>query len=131
MGNKTVYTLLFMGWMLFITVASLVRLDGLDTDGIRIPHADKLVHAVFYGGMVVFGVCMGFQYKPSPSIKSKLWFWVIAAVIYGMIIEVLQNQVFMRDGDVFDALANTFGALLGALSLSFLFNRLPGLKWKD
>lgn len=58
-------------------------------------------------------------------------YMLLFAVIYGIIIEVLQyTWTVNRHGDILDALANTVGALLGIWVARILFSRKWSLKWK-
>ena len=50
---------------------------------------------------------------------------VVLAILYGIIIEVLQG-VFAnnRDADFYDVIANSFGAILGFTGLYFVKNKI-------
>ncbi len=77
-------------------------------------NADKVVHFTFYLGFVF----LWFRYLISKKIRiSKyLFFLFLSAVILGVIIEILQGLLTTnRQADVWDAVANSFGALIGAL----------------
>ncbi len=55
----------------------------------------------------------------------------IAVIIYGIIIEVIQGVFTVeRTGDIYDALANSIGALCGAVTIKLLFSGKRQLKWK-
>lgn len=50
---------------------------------------------------------------------------VVIAIIYGIIIEVLQGVLTQtREADFYDALANSFGAIVGFLALYCLKNKI-------
>lgn len=76
---------------------------------IVISHIDKIQHAFAYFTLTT---CWLFSfYKKVPSRK---YFIVIACIIFGIIIEVLQSELTIyRTGDYLDVLANTLGVLLG------------------
>lgn len=74
-----------------------------------ISHLDKIQHAFAY---FILTICWLFSfYKKFPSRKYII---VIACIIFGIIIEVLQSKVTIyRTGDYLDVLANTLGVFLG------------------
>ena len=84
------------------------------------PHADKLVHAALFfvfGALTVRGVPL----HPAPVRTSIVW-TIIGAALLGALTEAGQTiltanlDAWDRHGDVWDALADTLGGLLGALT---------------
>ena len=130
MVKNTVYKVLFISWMMFVTFFSLFSFSDVGTSSINIPHIDKAVHFTFYFVMVLLAFYTKTKGKGSRSTISKLlWYIVLFAVIYGIIIEVLQHVLTTdRHGDPFDALANSIGAFVGMFVIRFLFFRTPSLK---
>lgn len=115
---------------MFVTFSSLFSLSGVGASRFNIPHMDKAVHFTFYSVMVVLGY-MAIRNKTDQLEKRSklLWYIVLFAVIYGIIIEVLQHVLTTdRHGDPFDALANSIGAFVGMFVIRFLFFRTPSLK---
>ena len=55
MLKKSIYTILFISWVVVITMLSLFSFSemDLDTGSLNVPYADKIVHFTFY---MVFGV---------------------------------------------------------------------------
>ena len=54
------------------------------------------------------------------------------AVIYGIIIEVLQYSFTEnREGDVLDGLANSFGGFIGVLTCKYMFSNSGFMQWSD
>ncbi|KJD32623.1 hypothetical protein PK35_09550 [Tamlana nanhaiensis] len=90
---------------------------------VDISFADKIFHFVTYAllmGLWYFSLVYTLKFSPK---KGMLYAFIIAFV-FGMIIEVLQDTLTTtRSLDVFDVVANTFGALLATLVLSF-YNKL-------
>ena len=87
---------------------------GCSTPGKDLPpislfeHADKLIHTVLFFLFVVFwGIWSG---KP-----RSIWLWIMLGILYGFGLEVYQ-KVFVpgRSFDVWDGVADSAGALLGA-----------------
>jgi len=90
---------------------------------------DKLVH-LFAFGILSFLLIKGFvQHKNYNVITKspKLWA-VLLSTGYGVVIEVLQQYVFIdRTGDLRDAIANALGSLAGLWCFHYLAEkRLPG-----
>jgi len=119
--------------MTLITWASLTTFPDDDTPDINIPHFDKVVHFVFYFGAAVLGTLFVREsMRDKPALVKTLVYVVSGAIIYGIIIEVLQYTLTDdRQGDIFDVLANSFGAVIGVLAMNWLFSRSKGLKWKN
>ena len=130
MVKNTIYKVLFISWMMFVTFSSLFSFSGIGTSRFNIPHMDKVVHFTFYAVMVLLGYLAIPKSKEQDIGKSKLlWYIVLFAVLYGIIIEVLQHVATAdRHGDPIDALANSTGAIVGMLAVRFLFFRVPSLK---
>ena len=132
MLKKVFFRLLFVSWLVFVTFASLFSFDEDDTPSINIPNFDKLVHFTFYFVMVILGIWAVREYLKTPRKLAVVIVWVVVfAVLYGIIIEVLQHTLSVdREGDILDALANTVGALTGMLVARTLFSGKWSLKWK-
>lgn len=57
---------------------------------------------------------------------------IVFAIVYGIIIEVLQLKVTQnREGDILDAIANSIGAFMGAGIIKIMFSEKIPLKWSD
>ncbi|MCO6175151.1 VanZ family protein [Flavobacterium sp. NRK F10] len=99
-------------WTLAITYLSLVSIDTESAGSfLPIPNKDKVVHFLFYFFFVYF-------WSKTFKQSDKFFYIVIVAVIYGIIIEVLQGVCTVnRQADFFDVLANTCGAVLAMLIL--------------
>ena len=96
-------------WTVFITVASLVSFNSVPK--VAIPGNDKLVHFLFYFFFVVF-----WSIALHKNFYSKKYSFIIVvfAIVYGIIIEVLQELLTTtREPDFYDVIANAFGAIIG------------------
>lgn len=83
---------------------------------IAIPNKDKIVHFGFYF-VFVFSWINAIQPKLTKN-KVKI---VFVAILYGIIIEVLQAELTeTRQADFYDALANTCGAVTAYFFLKFV-----------
>ncbi|MBT9188017.1 VanZ family protein [Zobellia russellii] len=130
-NNK--YTIAFLGWMVFVTFFSLVSFSDTEADNIDIPNLDKVVHFSFYFGAAFLAVLfIKERTKGSVELRKAVLYAVVGAIIYGIIIEVLQYSFTAdRHGDILDALANSVGAILGSLAVKSLFSKERWLKWKN
>ncbi|WP_143057809.1 VanZ family protein [Maribacter orientalis] len=130
MVKNLVFKVLFISWMMFVTFFSLFSFSDVDTSRFNIPHIDKAVHFTFYFLMVVLAYLAKTkgEFKTNGTLKL-LWYIVLFAIVYGIIIEVIQHiATDDRHGDPLDALANSTGAIVGMLVLRFLFFRKSSLK---
>lgn len=133
--KKPFFTLAFFTWMAFITYSSLTSFSGIDTGsfGFDIPHGDKLVHFVFYFTAVVLGIFfLQEQGKSGMKLTKALVLMFFITTVYGIIIEVFQYSFTTnREGDFFDAMANSLGSLLGVLTSNFLFSSKGFFDWPE
>jgi len=94
---------------------------------INIPYLDKVIHSAFH---FVFTI-LWFLYLKKKFISANnfqlLFFTIIASFVLGIAIELMQQYfTTTRNADVFDILANLFGAFLAAVSI-ILVNAINGL----
>ncbi|WP_350292782.1 VanZ family protein [uncultured Croceitalea sp.] len=131
MLKKHLYTILFVSWVMFITLLSLFSFSGFDnTIGIAIPHMDKITHFTFYTVFVVLGYFF-LKERGKGAFKSQesLLKIIFAAIIYGIFIEALQYAMpFGRAAEFFDVLANSAGAIFGGLLIKKYFSLSRKLK---
>ena len=126
------FRIAFISWLVFVTFSSLFSFSGVDTSGFNIPYFDKIVHFTFYFVMVFCGVlAVREQSKGRLKLSKVVTYVLLFSIVYGIIIEVLQYALTEnRHGDFLDALANTFGAFMGALLVRNLFSGKWQLKWR-
>lgn len=111
------YLLIAIGWTFVIIFLSLVNLNNVPAGKLPIPNKDKIVHFLFYFFFVWF------WYKA--NIKITLFKLVLIAVVFGIIIEALQGLCTVnRQADLFDAIANTCGAVVAMLIFRYKQKRL-------
>ncbi len=104
-------------YTLALTSASLLSLSGLPSIGIEFE--DKIFHLLAY---FIFTLLL-YNYFNSIHLKHALSISVLIAVVYGIVIEILQYTLTTwRMFDVYDALANTLGAILASIMLKVLLN---------
>lgn len=91
-----------------------------ETDIQLFPHADKLVHAIMFGGLF-------FCLYVDMSIK-KLSFYMVAAfsvIVFGGLIEIAQQNMGMgRGGDWLDFAADTAGVIISFIITPHIWRKL-------
>jgi len=94
----------WIGWLgIVITLALSLMPPVLDE---HVGHTDKIVHLAGYALLTFWWAQL---------VTRQRWKLALAAVIFGIVIELLQGFTPDRQPDVLDALANTCGVLLGWL----------------
>ena len=134
MLKKNIYTLLFLSWVVVITMLSLFSFSSmdLDTGTLNIPYADKITHFIFYLVFAFVG-CLSLRERTlgSLGLRKTLIIVLFFAILYGILIEVLQytitTDIMAEFGDV---LANTLGAFAGIGLIRWVFSKKNPLKWK-
>lgn len=94
---------------------------------------DKIVHFAFYLGVSILG-CLFLREitKGEISIGKAIILATVFAVVYGIIIEVLQLKFTQnRQGDILDAIANSIGAFTGVGMIKIMFSKKMPLKWSN
>ena len=83
------------------------------------PGQDKLFHLIAFGilGFLTMGTQLA-SYAGYPT--RRVWLVVLAVTLYGILDEVHQYFVPGRSADVYDALADALGGLLGAWAMYYL-----------
>jgi len=119
-----------MGWMVFVTFSSLYSFEGSGLSKLNIPYGDKVVHFIFYFVAAVLGALFFVETKEEKSTLIKyLKILALSLIFFGIVIEVIQEVMTVnRSGDVFDALANSIGVILGIIAIFTQFQGLRGLK---
>lgn len=130
MRKKHLYAFAFIGWMVFVTFSSLYSFEGSGLSRINIPYGDKVVHFIFYFVAAVLGSLFIIETKEVKSVLIKnLKLLALLLIFFGIIIEVIQEGMTInRSGDVFDALANSLGVILGIIGIFTQFQGQRGLK---
>ena len=105
------FLLLAIIWTVLITVASLVSSSAIPK--VNLLWNDKIVHFLFYFFFVVF---WSFALHKNFYLKKYSFIIVVFAIVYGIIIEVLQELLTTtREPDLYDVFANALGAIIGYL----------------
>ena len=130
MLKKHLYAFAFIGWMVFVTFSSLYSFEDAELSSVNIPYGDKVVHFIFYFVAAVLGSLFFIETKEVKSVLIKnLKILALLLIFFGIIIEVIQEGMTInRSGDVFDALANSLGVILGIIGIFTKFQGQIGLK---
>lgn len=97
-----------------------------DTDLPLFPGADKVAHALMFGGLT-FCILLDFRRRDEwrPLSYKAAAAAVFAAVMLGALTEILQDAMHLgRGGDILDLAADTAGSILIAISYKILSSKL-------
>ena len=110
------FSFLFFFWMALLSLLSLMPMDDLDLGGPHIPYMDKWVHLGFYFVAMLLGSFFLWERFRQRFRKGPSMLWMgVALVVYGMIIELLQEGMGLdRSAEWTDLAANVVGICLGA-----------------
>jgi VanZ family protein len=97
--------------------AGLIRLPALPEVGFVA--TDKLLHALVFGGLALLFARALHWLRPASALGNKLTGGSVGSSFVGLLLELCQACVSYRSADVWDWVADTFGALL-ATGLTFL-----------
>lgn len=119
------YSALF--WTGIILYFCLIKASDIPQLVIEIPYLDKLVHAFLH---FVFTLLWFFYFKKKiGSLKNYklLLISLVLSFFFGIGIELMQKFFTVtRSADVFDVMANLFGASMAVVSIIFL-NKFKGI----
>lgn len=114
---KKVTFLAALGYSIALGTVSLITLKDLPE--VQISFADKIFHFLAYSLFTVLWY-VAFFYAFSFKKSKAILYAVSLAMLFGTVIEVLQDTMTTsRALDVYDALANTLGALVAAIIIWF------------
>ena len=103
-----------------LATVSLIRLNNLPDIGVSF--GDKIFHFLAYC-LLTYLWFNAFIYSFKFKKKQAIFFAVIVSILFGIIIEVLQDTMTVsRALDIYDVAANTLGALLASIALWFKNN---------
>ncbi|MBN1255257.1 MAG: VanZ family protein [Deltaproteobacteria bacterium] len=109
------FYILFVGWMVFLTVFSLIPRAGVDLG----ERGDKVAHFIAYF-ITAFIFCVSFRARFQKADIYAVFF----AFGYGAVIELVQVFVPYRVGSFLDLAANFSGVLFFFLLYRFLLGKL-------
>lgn len=114
--------------VLAILYLTLVPKPLPDTDMKLFPHADKVVHAIMFGGAYL---CFYIDTRKCVGriTGKRIFFLMAVTVLFGGLIEILQDAMGLgRGGDWLDFLADAAGVCLSAFMVNIFCGKEVGLK---
>lgn len=98
-----------------LATASLINLNSMPK--VELNYGDKIFHFLAYAILCLLWYLV-FYYRMQHTLKKAVLHAVVLAIIFGIILEVLQGTLTpYRSLDVYDAIANSLGALLTGVLL--------------
>lgn len=98
-------------WLIVVFILSVYPLEG----GFKIPHADKAVHFIIYAITCILFFTFLIR---KMRFLTALTVSVFLSAGYGFLMEVMQTFTVSRSFSIFDQIANTLGALSGAVFIT-------------
>jgi VanZ family protein len=91
---------------------------------INIPFADKIIHFFMYFLLVIL-IMLGSLRKLKTGLTIRKFLFVFfISLFYGILLEILQDLVFiMRGADLLDIVANSAGSFIGLLTFYYIKER--------
>lgn len=94
-------------WSAIIFFLMVMPKGSIPSQGLfGVPHLDKIVHMVLFGGFVWI---WHQSFPQNPRLRSILFYFILATG-YGILMEWVQVRFTDRDFDVLDIAADTLGA---------------------
>lgn len=100
----------FLLYLVLLTWLSLAPADSVNRYSFHFPYADKVIHFLVYGGLVLFA---RFAFPDPRHLRIKLWVVPLLALVYGALLDFLQGYLvrFHRSFEWSDIGANALGAI--------------------
>ncbi|WP_340075298.1 VanZ family protein [Leptobacterium sp. I13] len=126
MRKKHIYGTFAVSWTFLVAILSLFSLPDTISNTEFIPHSDKITHIIFYNVMTL---AWFFYFKTTKTKYKQIIAISIAALIYGIIIEIIQAILpYGRTAEWLDGIANAIGVTLAILLLYTLPLKSKSLK---
>lgn len=117
---KNLYLFVALSWTSIVLLLCLASFKNLPSPNIQ--NADKYVHFIFHFVFLILWF-LYYNLKVSVSIQKKLFTLFFVSLIFGLIIEIVQQKFTVsRTADFYDFLANTSGSLSAVLSIFIFFS---------
>lgn len=116
-------------WAVVIFILCAMPSENIPDPHLNIPHLDKVVHFGMFFIMAIL-LCNELEYQTRFSLRKIYVTTICIALIYGGVIELLQQYFFNRSGDVLDLLADVFGAIVGCLMYPVLKRMVRKIRGK-
>jgi VanZ family protein len=112
--NKTyIFLFLCIAWATVIFILCTLPVERVPK--VEFKFSDKIAHfGVFFIQSVLLSLLFNFQAHKKTYIQIIL-FSTLMIFVYGGLIEILQQNFFNRNGDVYDLIADVIGGFAGAM----------------
>jgi len=87
---------------------------------------DKLVHAGVYAVMGLLALGVTGRFVPAGSKRRAALYAFLISFIFGGAMEVVQSFIPVREGSVYDCIANGVGAFIGVYIVADIIGRICG-----
>jgi len=109
---------MFWGWLISVTVLSLIPGGSIEGVDVEIPHLDKVVHFLFYSGLAFLLSKYLSSYSEREKKDRKKWKGTsgiaLICIIYGILMEVFQELLIPgRHFEYWDIFFNIAGVFAG------------------
>lgn len=112
----------FFIWIIIIYILLTTPARELDGVDIKIPFADKIVHAGIFAVMVLL-FAWPYRYEPFKKNARKIFLIAVIATAYGIAMEFVQkNLTNPRGYEEWDMVADGAGAIIGFVMAKILIN---------
>lgn len=118
---RNIYLWAAIAWTLLITILCLVSTDSLgEVNNFELPYKDKYGHFVFYFIFTLLWFAY-LKYRGRSSNKRMILYAVLAAFIYGSLMELSQNFFTEgREADIWDVVFNMLGSFAAVLLIRLI-----------
>lgn len=113
-------------WGGVIAVLSLIPGGPGNLNFLGIPYFDKVGHFGMYAAwaFLIFNACAG---NPGWSLRKAFWWTLILGTFVGVGLEFVQNMMALgRQFEIWDMVANTSGAIVGAFVGNYFYKGRSG-----
>lgn len=110
------YNVFALGWMLLILLLTLTPGENMPQTGLweEFLNFDKVVHLSIFGAMVfLLIISLSKQYTFLYLRRHAIGVSVATGILYGILIELIQNLIPGRSFEFADVIANSLGCLTG------------------
>ncbi len=106
-------TQFYFGWIIFIALLTLLPGGLIPSISWNFVSIDKTVHVILFGGMVFIGLTGSYYGNFNLFGKWPILLGIMAALLYGYMLELIQSYVPQRSYDLADLAADCVGTIVG------------------
>ncbi len=122
MKNKLIAFIPFVVWVIIIYILLTLPAKDFGSIDVKIPFADKVVHAGIFALMVIL-FAWPYRYESFKKNRLKIFVVAVISVVYGIAMEFVQkNLTNPRGYEEWDMVADAVGAFIGFFMAMILVN---------